>query len=242
MNPSHPITIAVVGCGGTGSYVVSMLGKLATALHEIAGVEIIVEVYDDDIVEEHNVGRQLFSHSDIGKHKADVMVSRVNRFYGLEWMAITKRVNNLPKRNITITCVDNVKTRKQIHTAIRKLSEADAKSGEPFRRPFYWLDFGNSKNYGQYILGTCQSIEQPGIGAVSEELPSILARYKSLPEIKDEPSCSMMESLNQQDLFINLHLATAGIGLLWKLLREHQISYHGQFINLQSGNSRPVPI
>jgi PRTRC genetic system ThiF family protein len=244
MNPEHDITIAVIGCGGTGSYVVTQLAKLAIALYELKGIMIQVSAYDNDIVEKHNVGRQLYSESDIGQFKSNVIISRVNRFYGLRWESYPIRVDKCPEANIIITCVDNLETRRIIqHAPQINWKGLKREVRETWTHRLYWMDFGNSKSFGQYILSTFQPIPQPKTTSIpAEKLPNIFDLVPNIKEDKSEPSCSMAESLQQQDLFINLTLAVHGIGLLWKLLKDHRIEYYGQFINLESGVIRPITI
>jgi PRTRC genetic system ThiF family protein len=69
------------------------------------------------------------------------------------------------------------------------------------------------------------------------------------PELLDEsleedprPSCSLAESLDQQDLFINQAVATFALNLLWRLFRDGKIEYHGGFINLATGRVNPLPV
>jgi molybdopterin/thiamine biosynthesis adenylyltransferase len=62
-------TVAVVGCGGLGGYVVEQLARL--------GVGRLVAV-DPDRFEEHNLNRQLLSTvADLGRPKVDAAVARV---------------------------------------------------------------------------------------------------------------------------------------------------------------------
>ncbi len=241
MNPTHPITISIIGCGGTGAYVVTQLAKISKALSQLSNIELSVKVYDDDIIEDHNVGRQLFSESDIGHNKANVIVSRVNRFYGLNWEAHIEKIEKYNGgSNILITCTDNLESRKMIHDW--KIENFDKNSNREYEYCMYWLDFGNSKDYGQHILSTFGEIEQPKIRNTQPTLPDMFDMFENIKEDKTEPSCSMLESLNQQDLFINLNLAVSGIGLLWKLLKDHQIEYQGQFLNLSIGKTTPILI
>jgi PRTRC genetic system ThiF family protein len=236
MSPTHPITISVIGCGGTGAYVVTQLAKIAISLRELKDIDLHVVVYDYDKVEQHNVGRQLFSYADVGKYKSDVIVERVNRFYGLQWISKREKVNKSLESNIVITCTDNLSSRTVQGTTIMSSRWPNHKT------QYYWLDFGNSTNYGQFILATKQEIIQPHDNLTVRSLPGIFDLFDEIKEDPEEPSCSMHESLQKQDLFINLQLATAGISLLWKLLNNHFITYHGQFLNLETGQTRPINI
>ncbi|MDI6721757.1 MAG: HesA/MoeB/ThiF family protein [Candidatus Aenigmarchaeota archaeon] len=66
-------TAAIVGLGGTGHAAAEYLAR--------AGVNLIL--IDNDIVEECNLGRQIYSKSDIGRMKADVMKERLSEFAGV---------------------------------------------------------------------------------------------------------------------------------------------------------------
>ena len=46
-----------------------------------------VTVFDPDIITEANIGRQLFSETELGQCKATAAVTRVNRFFGTTWTA-----------------------------------------------------------------------------------------------------------------------------------------------------------
>ena len=88
MNPTHPITVTVVGVGGNGTEVLNALAKMHVSLIELGHSGLHVQAVDDDIVEQPNIGRQKFSPADLGRYKAEFIITRLNRFYGLNWMAI----------------------------------------------------------------------------------------------------------------------------------------------------------
>jgi len=56
------------------------------------------------------------------------------------------------------------------------------------------------------------------------------------------PSCSAMEALDRQEPFINQILAVSSLGMLARLLRYGQISYHGGFYNAESGRMAALPV
>jgi len=229
-NPSHDITITLVGVGGTGSKVLTGLARINEALKQLGRVGLSVTVWDNDKVEEHNCGRQLFSTQDIGAYKGEVLITRLNRFFGTDWNFMPNKVNDKSQfGNIIISCVDNVNARKDIKKA---WDESKDKSYRNETTKFYWLDYGNGDKYGQVILGSKFG-----------DLPDILDIY---PEIEDDkveqPSCSMRESLNKQSLFINSTLAELGLAMLWELLNNYRISYHGVYLNLNSMKTKPLLI
>jgi len=245
INPSHPITINLIGCGGTGSHMLTKLAQLNYALQELQHPGINVKAFDADDVSPPNVGRQSFLPGDIGHNKATVLISRINRAFGFAWRAIPLMYNEeLPVKNssanITITCVDKGKARVQIS----KMLKTKKKNHQPIdEKPFYWLDLGNDKDFGQVILGTVQDIEQPK-KTLTPSLPTVEELFKNLNRMdqKDKPSCSVRESLLIQDLCVNSMMAEWGKKIIWNLFSEFRISHRGVFINLKTLTTNPIHI
>lgn len=242
LNPTHPVTVNLIGVGGTGSQVLTALARIDHALFKLGHPGLYVSVYDPDIVTESNIGRQLFSRSDLELNKAVVLVTRLNRFFGTSWEAVPEKFD-YHRANITITCVDNVKSRIEFH---QKSISDNLKDLDMQHRPIYWLDFGNMQNTGQVILGTLDEVEQPKLNELEtvSYLPTITTKY-DLSQVKDEdsgPSCSLAEALSKQDLFINSTLAQLGSALLWKLLSTGSIDYRGAFLNLETMNVNSMKI
>ena len=79
------IDIVMVGAGGTGSNVFDALVQLHHGLLAVghpAGLK--VTLYDDDVVDLPNIGRQRFVHADLGHNKAVTLINRYNLAYGLD--------------------------------------------------------------------------------------------------------------------------------------------------------------
>lgn len=122
--PQHAITVDLVGCGGTGSVMLSYLARLHLALRAFTHPGLMVRVFDDDIVAPANLGRQLFAESDLYANKAMAAVTRVNRYFGLNWLAVPERYDAHFVRgveyqapayaNILITAVDTAASRLAI--------------------------------------------------------------------------------------------------------------------------------
>lgn len=244
INPTHPVTVNLVGVGGTGSQVLTALARIDHALYSLGHPGLFVRAFDGDIVTESNLGRQLFAKCDTGVNKATVLITRINRFFGLSWEAADK--NYEPRKdsmaNIIISCVDNVKSRIAIQ---KHLVDRDYHSyGQNL--PYYWLDFGNTQKTGQVILGNIRKIDQPQVEDI-ETVADIktIAEMFDLSKVKDDdsgPSCSLAEALQKQDLFINSTLAQIGSALLWKLLSSGSIDYHGAYLNLETMNVNPIKL
>ncbi|HEV8515411.1 MAG TPA: PRTRC system ThiF family protein, partial [Cyclobacteriaceae bacterium] len=254
LNPVHPVTVTLIGTGGTGSHVLSSLARFNAALVALGHPGLMVTAFDNDIVTHANLGRQMFSIADLNENKAVTLISRINRFFGLAWRAVPEHFSSrtledksidCPVGNIIISCVDSLQTRKAIRQIIKGESKI-AKNRESYKRPLYWMDFGNGQNNGQFVLSTLTygKKKQPGTTA-GVNLPDVFDLFPQMKKMKDQPdaiSCSMHESLLKQDLFVNSILAQNGVHLLWKLFRETKINYHGQFINVANGKANPIMV
>jgi PRTRC genetic system ThiF family protein len=240
LNPTHPVTVNLIGCGGTGSQVLTALSRISHTLVALGHPGFHVTVYDPDEVTEANFGRQLFSVSDTGLNKAVVLTSRVNRFFSTGWEAVPDIYRNEPA-NIIITCVDNVKSRLEVGNLLPRTDNNDRND---FEKPLYWLDFGNTQNAGQVILGTFGEIPQPKSEKYLPvgKLPCVTERF-DLTKVNEKdsgPSCSLAEAIERQDLFINSSLANIGAKLLWKLFREGMTNQTGVFLNMDTLKMNPV--
>lgn len=145
--------------------------------------------------------------------------------------------------NITISCVDTVLARKGIAEFFDGLKDI-ASSRD---RPLYWLDLGNGRDSGQVWLSTIGEVKQPESKKFRTvgRLADIFEVYPNLMESQNEnnePSCSLAQALNKQDLFINSALSTMGASLLWSMFRIGAIEHRGFFLSLSDFRSTPVPI
>ena len=235
----HPITIDLIGAGGTGSQMLTALARINHALIQFGRKGLHVTVYDGDKVSESNIGRQLFSEADVDLNKAQVLVDRCNRFFGTQWEH--SRYNYPMKKsfgaNIIISCVDNTKTRHLIHEQFKT-----TKINKEEYIPYYFLDFGNSKHHGQIVLGTFNPIPQPNEDDCPF-LPTIIDLFPNLSDNNDNtPSCSLAAALTEQDLFINTSLIPFGATILWNLLKNYFIIYSGAYVNLSEMKVIPISI
>lgn len=259
------LRIVVVGAGGTGSILLGGLAQMAIALEALGHPGIDVVVVDDDRVSPANIGRQAFGKADIGQFKAEVLVNRINLSFGLDWKAVTQRLEadaaetnftrNYHRRgsgeaDVWIGCVDTRSARKAIRNHWYNSVHREEAS--------IWLDCGNTADSGQVILGLRESVctaKQTQVHgkwvapqfSTNVLLPSCADLF---PEMVDEsldgadtaPSCSLPEALTKQDLFTNRAMADAALNLLWQFLRHGELSVHGAFINLKNCRTNPLPV
>ena len=253
LNPTNPISVNLIGAGGTGSQVLTALARMNHALTELNHAGLFVRLWDDDVITEANLGRQLFAESELELYKSVALINRVNRFFGTNWKAETQKfeknglgkLKSNMKSEIYISCVDSVKSRFYIAEILNELKIDKSYYRNQCK---YWIDFGNSQFTGQVLLSTIGNIKQPNSEKYEtvESLPFITEEFGELLKISeaedDTPSCSLAEALEKQDLFINSTLAQMGSSLLWSLFRNGLIENRGFFLNLKNFQSQPIKL
>lgn len=246
LSPQHPVTIALIGCGGTGSQMLNNLARIHKALTSLGHPGFHITVFDSDIVTEANLGRQLFAPSELGMNKGIALLTRINRFYGLRWQSeptLFDIKKNKITYNIIITAVDNVKIRAEI---AKEFSSKQTNAYRSETKNYYWMDLGNTKSCGQIVLSTRNKIEQPcKTKNTIDYLPNIIELHPDLKKHEDKdntPSCSLAEALEKQDLFINSLLAQYASNIIWKMFREASIKYHGLYLNLETLSTSPISV
>ena len=253
INPTNPITVNLIGAGGTGSQVLTALARMNHALTELNHAGLSVRLWDDDVITEANLGRQLFAESELGFYKSVALINRVNRFFGTNWKAETQKfekddlgkLQSNMKSEIYISCVDSVKSRFDIAEILNELKIDKSYYRNQCK---YWMDFGNSQFTGQVLLSTIGNIKQPNSEKYETvgNLPFITEEFGELLKISeledDTPSCSLAEALEKQDLFINSTLAQMGSSLLWNLFRNGLTENRGFFLNLKNFTAKPIKL
>jgi PRTRC genetic system ThiF family protein len=230
----HTVQVDLIGCGGNGSQMLTGLARLHVALRALGHPGLQVMAWDPDAVSRSNIGRQLFSPADVGANKAEVLVNRINLFYGLDWTAQPARWRKHHVPGIVISCVDTVAARRQI-----------AGSVEGIQHIYYWMDLGNRAQDGQVVLG-CPVWDKEHRDHYPERLPTVMELFPELAtgRVREDtaPSCSLAEALERQHLFINQAVVTSALQILWTLFRFGGIDWHGAFINLATGRTAPLPV
>lgn len=250
--PTNPITVNIIGAGGTGSKLITALIEMNHSLIELGHPGLFVRLWDDDVITPANLGRQRFAECETGLYKSVALINRANRWAGTNWKAQTQKferdnLGSLPmyaEATIYITCVDNVQARFDVVEVLKELSYCR----HYWDKPKYWLDFGNSQHTGQVILSTISAIKQPSSEKYETvaSLPLITDEYGELLKQSEQsdntPSCSLAEALEKQDLYINSSLVAMGCSLLWSLLRLGMTPYRGFFHNLKDFTTHPIKV
>ena len=222
LSPHHPVTVFVIGAGGTGSQVVTNLARMDMALQSLGHAGLHVTVFDPDTVTEANIGRQLFSYS----------------------MRKGKGCIDTRAGNIILTCTDNKASRLEVWRILKGQGNPGYTAEGT---PLYWMDFGNAATTGQVLIGTVKDnipqpvsdsfISVPKMNVITEEVD-----YSKIRDKDSGPSCSLAEALERQDLFINSMLAQIGCEILWKMFREGRTLHRGAYLNLETLRVNPIPV
>ncbi len=194
--PDQPNAYVLVGAGGTGARVASLLPKIVRAQDSVI-------IFDHDTVEPKNLIRQHFVHEDIGKNKAIVAAARLKKALipqlrdAVPVHAIGERITSRwagrvqdaarGRRWVYIGCVDNAEARKSIYNQISLEHGGNA----------VWIDSGNLLRHGKIILGKL-------VGRVRVNK----AFYATLPAMRQEQLAGYIDSA---DNYIELPVMYNGI-------------------------------
>ena len=244
------ITIHLIGCGGTGSWLAPHLARITKLLQDVHHLGVRLVYWDHDTVEEKNIFRQNFCRAEIGTNKAETLARRFGLGWGLEIIAVGVPFsrdalyrNNLGARYgdnslpVFITCVDNNKPRREV---ARTCSEIYG----------WWLDCGNLKTAGQVSIGRGLPPREPSplrfpsmttwTPLPSVQFPGILQEEA---ETKKEEvdyagmSCADIALVDEQGLSINHVIASTASAMLMKLLVTKDLQHHCAYVSVDSGTT-----
>lgn len=216
-------TIHLIGAGGNGAPMLMRLYKMHTTLQSLGRRSFKVVVWDMDTVSSSNLGRQPFYAADIGRNKAEVLVTRLQCIDPsiAHWEVRAEQFtgqSDVGNTLAVITCVDNKAARRAVHEAVFLKEKA-----------LYWLDLGNEADTGQIVLGEAKHLRRKlRLPVVTELFPDILD--SSIPE-DDSPSCSTEEAIRKQGLFVNEVVVGHAADLLWDGLFKGVITKPIIFVN-----------
>ncbi len=222
---------------------------MSMALQALGHPGLHVTVFDPDTVSQANIGRQLFSETELGLNKAVSLVTRINCFFGYAWTAEpqcfpTRNFSGESTANIIITCTDNIRSRLTLWKFLKKVRKENFSDHSA---PIYWMDFGKARQKDRSSLGRyVRKVLQPSHrnifpclkwNVITEEVGLCKNQGKGIG-----PSCSLAEALEKQDLFINSTLAHIGCDLLWKMFKEGKTLYRGVYVNLDTLKMTAIPV
>lgn len=250
----RPRKILVIGCGGTGAFVISHLARLFSTFGEDHSYELLIA--DGDIVEEKNLLRQHFISQDIGKNKAEVLAERYAAAFGIQISAITEHIEKEKflisqanyRATLIIGCVDNNATRKLIHNTFFAKDTT-----HNIGNNLFWIDSGNEESNGQVVCGCAlpryvyygtvinTQIKNPRTRAGVFSLPCVTELY---PEILSEKSkfnsqlsCAERAASAPQNMMTNVTAATIVTNYAQKIILGMPLNSHAVEFSIKNNFS-----
>lgn len=233
------IQMALVGCGGTGSWLAPSVARVARLLVEKFNKRVSVMFIDPDRVEAKNVYRQNFCQAEIGRYKGDCLAYRYGLAWGIDVAAVCEPVRSLGYLQdgirVLVGCVDNAAARRSI--------ERLADDGRT-----WWLDCGNHRSSGQVLLGCGSRSKDPfSLPGYCSWLPSPSLQAPELVSEDDPPvqsadtcdlSCADLALLDSQSLSINQRIAAEAGDYLVRMLLTRDLQKYATYLDLGSGSAR----
>lgn len=109
--PQRDELVMIGGAGGIGSWLAFFLTR--------AGFK--PTIFDFDVIEEHNVGGQLFRNSDVGMPKVSALYNIIKEFCGSEINTFNQRIDeNSPTHYFMFSAFDNMQARKDLFEVWKK--------------------------------------------------------------------------------------------------------------------------
>jgi PRTRC genetic system ThiF family protein len=224
---SSEISIILIGCGGTGSFVMGELSMLHDLLTRVGHPGLAVIAYDGSPVREANLGRQRFHAADLGLPKSQALIDAERCYNGFDWVSkgdyeVEEGRPALRGPTIYVTAVDKPSFRFAFGKFFSGLAHKNT----------LWLDAGNDHQTGQVVLG-------------GEGLPTAYDLFASQYEGMEDDlykSCSSAEAVAKQDFGVNSMAARIVGQLIWNLLRHGGLDSHGAFFDVNRLSVDPLPI
>ena len=234
----NPAQITIIGCGGTGGFVADALCRLLT------GSSTKIMLVDHDRIEQHNLLRQNFYHSDLGHFKSQALAERMARLYrrtiGYSTYPFRMAADGSytatarTSAQIVIGCVDNAATRRHMEEWLSQ-------------NPAAWLiDAGNDSTWGQVLIGNttnpnllteafresqCFRVPAPTL-----QHPELLTRE---PPSQPQLDCAAAMDLTDQDPTINHLMASLVVQAVRRIIAG-TCTYMGLYLDIVQGTLAPV--
>ena len=221
----HIQNIVIVGCGGTGAQVARTVARIVYDMRRARLHTPRITLIDPDIIEDKNVGRQLFTAADaaLGLPKAEIVARRLNMALGLDIAWIAESVSaekhlDCYGAQLVVSCVDNHFARRELHQASGVLIGA-----------------GNHRDGGQVVIGNTADIQ-----LIQRHIDGWNGKYSYLPKegllfpalLEPEPpsataetdaSCAELVQRGEQDVLINDWMACVVGQYVHALLHRHRL-------------------
>jgi PRTRC genetic system ThiF family protein len=244
--------IVLVGCGGTGSYILYYLSRLMfTEKEKPANKRTTLILVDGDTVEHKNLYRQNYVAEDVGRNKAAVLARRYGNAYGInleycdyfiETPEMLKKLLKYTYRNtchimpVIIGAVDNYRARRVLHETFEDFSK------ENYYNNILYVDAGNSEFTGQVVIGARyrewkKHLNLSPAGCI---FPNLLE-----PEDGDEGepvSCADLSLRDGQTIMANMATASLVNMALNNIINHRKIPFHIASVDTRTCKVKTVPV
>lgn len=256
-SPTNNISLALVGCGGTGSWLAPAIVRVARWLSD-TGKAVDLVFIDPDRVEPKNVFRQNFCDAEIGMNKADALARRYSRAWGQAIGSRNEkfdgnRLDGYSGFGVICGCVDGPEGRAAINNLVNQYCG------------IWWIDSGNTASYGQVLIGreiARYGGDDPlGLPGYTTWLPTPARQHPELVdpgtnqpgqaptqpspsaesadgEVLHGLSCAEMALRDAQGMAINQRMAAEMADYLVRLLITKDLKKMATYIDLESGSCR----
>jgi len=224
LRPYEQMQFWIVGCGGTGSFLVQLIARIARSLIH-AGKPTRIILVDPDQVEPANVTRQCFCEAEIGHNKAQTLAARYSLAWNLEIEAIPQAfqghwvAGSYETLTVVLGCVDRAAGRRSLSESLHYNRYSSAPR-------IWWIDAGNGDRFGQVLIGSSLSTAPEdyqltelgwlNLPAPSVQAPELLVS-KPEEELDTHLSCADLTLLNAQGLLVNPQAAVLAAELALEL-------------------------
>jgi PRTRC genetic system ThiF family protein len=219
--------ISIVGVGGTGAQVARIVGRILYDMKQRRQHVPQLLLVDPDLIEAKNVGRQLFSHAQIGIPKAQAVSTMLNLALGLNSQYMVKLIDAKDfdrfGSELVISCVDNHLARQEIH-----------------RIQGLHIDAGNGLDFGQVVVGNVDDADLmqrhlDGRDGSYRYLPKPALLLPELLEPDDTPqpelSCAEHIQTAEQHLLVNDVMANIVGQYVYKILHRQPVTNFMTVVN-----------
>jgi PRTRC genetic system ThiF family protein len=248
--------IILVGCGGIGAYVAQHVGRLMRVIYE-SNRGVHLTLVDPDVVEERNIGRQLFCDAEVGTPKAEALARRYGQGWGLNCSHVVGEFDDTLivgcDQTVLVGCVDNAAARQRMHDVL------ESNRGSALQ--FWWLDCSNGSgptgHVGRAVLGNAHTYDDlrgaftgytfrqnRPVGGTCRAVPSPALQYRDLLEPRAEElddshlSCAELAARGEQSLHINARVAVEGVVTLTQLLVTGDLKAFAVEVSTQARSQR----
>jgi PRTRC genetic system ThiF family protein len=251
------LSLVLVGCGGTGSWLAPTVVRTARLLIEKFNKNVQVVFVDPDTVEPKNCYRQNFAEFEVGRNKAEALAFRYGLSWGVEVLALPCAFDAelLEKQldqerhtyyglSVVIGCVDNARARSEIQRYVAELTG--------FSTARWWLDCGNDKHSGQVLVGGFNAKNDRNIFPIPDYCTRLPLPTEQHPELSDAEiaeveldsglSCADLALRGAQGLAVNQQVAATAGDYLLQMLVYGSLNHFQTYFDQSSGTMRSTPI